>query len=333
MKRLKNKTIVCALYRFVKIDDPAALRNELRELLTKHAIKGTLLVAPEGINGTVAGTRRAINAMQSWLKKDERFANIVFKESSTADAPFLRTRVKIKEEIVAMGVNEIDPNQLVGTYVKPKDWNELIASPDVITIDTRNKYEVKIGSFKYAVSPDTNSFREFPEYVDRYLDKNRNKKIAMFCTGGIRCEKSTAYLKSQGFDSVYHLEGGILKYLEEIDAEDSLWEGECFVFDERVTVDHGLQPGSYSQCHACRMPISDDDKNSEAYEKGVSCPHCIDLKSDIDRDRFRERELQMALAESRGEAHLGEAAAKNQADRTAKKRKYRQQQYQNNPKT
>ena len=230
-----------------------------------------------------------------------------------------------------MGVEETDPTQLVGTYVKPEDWNDLISSPDVITIDTRNSYEVQIGSFQNAVNPNTSSFREFPKYVERHLDKIRDKKVAMFCTGGIRCEKSTAYLMALGFESVYHLEGGILKYLEKIDAEDSLWRGECFVFDERVTVDHDLQPGAYSQCHACRMPISDADKKSEAYEKGVSCPHCLNQKSDKDRDRFRERELQIAIAESRGEAHLGEAAVKDQIDRKTKKRCDRRRQGQKGP--
>ena len=326
LTRIKtNATVVCGLYRFAKIDDPVALQHQLRELLNNHAIKGTLLVAAEGINGTVAGRRQAIDILQRWLKQDERFAGIVFNESETLDAPFLRTRVKLKKEIVNMGVEDIHPNQLVGTYVKPEDWNELISSTDVITIDTRNDYEVQIGSFKHAVNPDTCSFREFPKYVASHLDKNRDKKVAMFCTGGIRCEKSTAYLKSLGFEKVYHLEGGILNYLEKIDATDSLWQGECFVFDERVTVDHDLQPGSYDQCHACRMPISDDDKDSEAYERGISCPHCSDQKSDADRERFGERELQMRLAKARGESHIGANARQTQADRTAEKRRYRRQ--------
>ena len=326
MKRIEtNAIIVCALYRFVRIGDPQALRRQLLSILNDNAIKGTLLVAAEGINGTVAGTRQAIDTLQQWVKRDTRFTDIVFNESETFDAPFLRARVKLKKEIVTMGVEDIDPNQLVGTYVKPEDWNDLISSPDVTTIDTRNDYEVQIGSFKHAVNPHTTSFREFPEYAANHLDNKLKKKLAMFCTGGIRCEKSTAYLKSQGFDEVYHLEGGILNYLEKVDAEDSLWQGECFVFDERVTVDHDLQPGSYDQCHACRMPISDDDKDSEAYERGISCPHCSDQKSDADRERFRERELQMRLAKARGESHIGANARQTQADRTAEKRRYRRQ--------
>ena len=330
---MSQDVVVCALYKFAVLNDYKALRQPLLDLMLEKEVHGTLLLAREGINGTIAGSREGVDAIRDWLEADQRFEGIDYKESFVDIQPFKRTKVKLKKEIVTMGVEGIDPKRIVGTYVDPKEWNDLISDPDVLVVDTRNQYEVEIGTFENARNPATDTFREFPEYVKENLDPSKHKKVAMFCTGGIRCEKSTAYLKSQGFDSVYHLEGGILKYLEEIDAEDSLWEGECFVFDERVTVDHGLQPGSYSQCHACRMPISDDDKNSAAYEKGVSCPHCIDLKSDIDRDRFRERELQMALAESRGEAHLGEAAAKNQADRTAKKRKYRQQQYQNNPET
>ena len=302
------------------------MQLQLRELLNKEAIKGTLLIAAEGINGTVAGSRQAIDNLQFWLKQDERFDNIVFKETQTFDNPFLRTHVKLKKEIVTMGIEHIDPNQLVGTFVKPEDWNELISSPDVITIDTRNNYEVQIGSFKHAVNPETSSFRELPEYISSHLDKTRNKKVAMFCTGGIRCEKSTAYLKSLGYENVYHLEGGILNYLEKIDTAHSLWQGECFVFDDRVTVDHDLQAGSYDQCHACRMPISDADKDSEAYERGISCPHCRNQKSNADRDRFRERELQMRLAEARGEAHIGAAAVGAQAERSSEKRSCRQQQ-------
>lgn len=306
MNRIEtNQFVVCALYRFVRIEDPQTLQAELLKLLTDQAIRGTVLVATEGINGTVAGARKAIDALQDWLRKDERFNDIVFKESESDTIPFLRTRVKLKKEIVTMGVGGIDPNQLVGSYVKPEDWNELISDPEVITIDTRNQYEVDIGTFKNAVNPHTESFREFPDYVSRHLDPVKHKKVAMFCTGGIRCEKSTAYLKSKGYHEVYHLEGGILNYLEKIDEDHSLWQGECFVFDERVTVDHDLQPGSFDQCHACRMPISAEDMQSPDYQPGVSCPHCIDTKTEEDRERFRQRELQMRLARERGEPHLG----------------------------
>ena len=331
MNRIEtNQYVVCALYKFVAIDDVPTLQNQLLNLLTAEEIKGTLLLAAEGINGTVAGTRAAIDKLQTWLTKDGRFAGMVFKESEAAEPPFLRTRVKLKNEIVTMGVGGIDPNQLVGTYVKPEDWNALISDPDVITIDTRNSYEVKIGTFEHARDPKTTSFREFPEYAAKELDPGRHRKVAMFCTGGIRCEKSTAYLKAQGFDEVYHLEGGILNYLETVDEKDSLWRGECFVFDERVTVDHQLHAGSYDQCHACRMPISDDDKASADYQPGVSCPHCINVKSDEDRERYRQRELQLNLARQRGEQHIGGDAREDQVKRAADKKKYREAQRQAN---
>lgn len=204
-----------------------------------------------------------------------------------------------------MGVRGIDPNHIVGTYVKPEDWNDLISDPDVTLVDTRNAYEVAIGTFKEAVNPDTETFRQFPDYVQNNMNPNKHKKVAMFCTGGIRCEKSTAYLKEQGFEEVYHLQGGILKYLETVPEDESLWEGECFVFDNRVSVNHQLEKGSYDQCHACRLPITEDDKKSERYIQGVSCPSCYDKKSDQQRQRFAERERQMQLAKSRGEEHLG----------------------------
>ncbi|MGL5048966.1 MAG: rhodanese-related sulfurtransferase, partial [Shewanella sp.] len=231
--------------------------------------------------------------------------NIVHKLSFDDEMPFYRTKVKLKNEIVTMGIEGIDPLKVVGTYVKPQDWNALIADPEVILVDTRNDYEVQIGTFKNAVNPVTDTFREFPEYVKQNLDPAKHKKVAMFCTGGIRCEKSTAYLKEQGFDEVYHLEGGILKYLEEVKAEDSLWEGECFVFDNRVTVNHDLKKGQYDQCNACRMPITEAEKQHPAYVQGVSCPHCVDNISDEQRKRFVERERQVNLAKARNEAHIG----------------------------
>ena len=329
MKRIEtNAFVVCAMYRFVLVNEPEALQQELLLILKDNNIRGTMLVAAEGINGTVAGSRAAIDNLQQWLLTDPRFAGIVFKESEALSAPFLRTRVKLKKEIVTMGVEDINPNDIVGTFVKPEDWNELISSPDVITIDTRNDYEVQIGSFRNAVNPQTSSFREFPSYAAKNLDKTKHKKVAMFCTGGIRCEKSTAYLKSLGFEDVYHLEGGILNYLESTPEKDSLWQGECFVFDERVTVDHDLKAGSYDQCHACRMPLSEKDKASRDYERGVSCPHCKEQKSDDDRERFRERELQLRLAKERGEFHIGASAKQTQIDRRARKRDYRQSQRQ-----
>jgi len=314
-------TVVCALYHFVTLDDPAALREPLLNLMERHGLRGTLLLAREGINGTVAGSRAGIDALIDWLRADPRFAGISLKESFDEGMPFLRAKVKLKKEIVTMGVEGIDPRQIAGTYVKPTEWNAVISDPDVTVIDTRNDYEVKIGTFRNAINPATASFREFPEFARKNLDPKRNRKVAMFCTGGIRCEKSTAYLKSLGFEEVYHLEGGILKYLEEVPEEESLWQGECFVFDNRVTVDHALERGHYDQCHACRMPIDDDDKASNAYVPGVSCPHCIGKYSEEQRRRFREREKQVGLARQRGEDHLGADGATAQRLRKAEKRK------------
>lgn len=319
---------VCALYHFVRIEDCPELQEALLMLLKQLSVKGTLLVASEGINGTIAGSREAIDSLQSFLAKDGRFKGIQYKESTTHEMPFMRSRVKLKDEIVTMGVPDIDPREIVGTYVKPHEWNALISDPDVTVIDTRNKYEIEIGTFEGATNPETETFREFPAFVENSLKPKEHKKVAMFCTGGIRCEKSTAYLKSQGFDEVYHLEGGILKYLEEVPQEDSLWRGECFVFDDRVTVNHQLDPGSYDQCHACRMPISDAEKATSDYVKGISCPHCINQKSDADRSRYRERQHQIQLAKERGEDHIGGDASKAQSERARLKKLQREKQRQ-----
>ncbi|MDF1762777.1 MAG: rhodanese-related sulfurtransferase [Oleibacter sp.] len=297
--------VVCAMYKFVTLNDYEALRQPLLDTLLRLDVKGTLLLANEGINGTVAGTRTSIDELLEWLRQDPRLSNIGIKESYEQEQPFYRTKVKLKKEIVTMGVEGIDPLRVVGTYVKPQEWNALISDPEVLLVDTRNDYEVGIGTFKGALDPNTKTFREFPKYVKDNLDPAKHKKVAMFCTGGIRCEKSTAYLKEQGFDEVYHLEGGILKYLEDVPAEQSLWEGECFVFDNRVTVDHNLQRGQYDQCHACRRPITEEDKLSEHYVKGVCCHQCADEYSDEQRERFRQRELQVQLAKERGEPHIG----------------------------
>lgn len=300
-----QQVVVSALYHFVTLDDYQALRQPLYRFMIDHDIKGTILLAREGINGTVAGSADAITKLHAWLRSDKRLKGLRTKESYDDNVPFYRTRVKLKKEIVTMGVPDIDPNHIVGTYVKPEDWNELISDPDVMLIDTRNDYEVSIGTFKNAADPKTETFRQFPNYVDKNMDSKKHKKVAMFCTGGIRCEKSTAYLKEQGFDEVYHLQGGILKYLETVPEEDSLWQGECFVFDNRVSVNHKLEKGSYDQCHACRLPITDKDMTSEKYEKGVSCPSCFDKKTEKQRQRFAERERQVQLARSRGEQHIG----------------------------
>ena len=278
--------------------------------MDSNQIRGTLLLAREGINGTVAGTREAIDKLIAWLKSDPRLAEIDCKESYTDITPFNRTKVKLKNEIVTMGIEGIDPKRVVGTYIDPKDWNQLISDPEVLLIDTRNDYEYQVGTFKNAINPNTESFREFPQYVKEHLDPNKHTKVAMFCTGGIRCEKSTAYLKEQGFDEVYHLKGGILKYLEDVSPQETLWQGECFVFDERVTVNHHLEKGRYDQCHACRMPITDADKASAQYEIGVSCPHCYGKKTPEQKLRFAQREKQIALAKQRGEKHIGSEAGK-----------------------
>jgi UPF0176 protein len=304
-----SKFVVCALYKFVALENFKDLQHPLQQFMDKHDIRGTLLLAHEGINGTVASTREGINALLNWFKQDPRLNNVVYKESFDDVQPFNRTKVKLKKEIVTMGIEGIDPLQVVGSYVKPKDWNALISNPEVMVVDTRNDYEIEIGTFEHAVNPETDTFREFPDYVKNNLDPEKHKKVAMFCTGGIRCEKSTAYLKEQGFDEVYHLEGGILKYLEDVPKEESLWQGECYVFDGRVAVDHQLEKGQYSMCNACRMPITEQDMVDSKFEKGVSCHRCFDSHSLEQKARFREREKQVQLAEKRGEQHVGGDAA------------------------
>lgn len=311
--------VVSALYHFVTLEDYQAMRQPLYDFMVENHIKGTILLAKEGINGTVAGIKPSIDRLHNWLRSDVRLAELRTKESFDDSMPFYRTRVKLKKEIVTMGIAGIDPNHTVGTYVKPEDWNALITDPDVTVIDTRNDYEYAIGTFKNAINPETETFRQFPDYVKQNLNPKKHKKVAMFCTGGIRCEKSTAYLKEQGFDEVYHLQGGILKYLETVAEEETLWDGECFVFDNRVSVDHQLNKGSYDQCHACRLPITEEDKLSEKYEQGVSCPTCFDKKSEQQRKRFAERERQVQLAKARGEEHIGsEVNAVSQQRKMAK---------------
>ena len=305
-----SKFVVCALYKFVALDDYKELRQPLFEVMEKNRVKGTLLLAAEGINGTVSGTREAIDNLLAWLNSDDRLNPISFKESLDDTQPFYRTKVKLKKEIVTMGVEGIDPKKTVGTYVKPHDWNALISDPEVLLIDTRNDYEIEIGTFENAVNPNTETFREFPQYVKENLDPEKHKKVAMFCTGGIRCEKSTAYMLEQGFEEVYHLEGGILQYLEDVPKEDTMWEGDCFVFDNRVAVNHDLEKSHYDQCYACRLPITEEDKQSEHYESGVSCPKCIGRHSEEQIARFREREKQVNLAKARNEEHVGSEARK-----------------------
>ena len=315
MTNASPDVVVAALYRFAALPDFEALRDPLYQLMIEHEVRGTLLLAKEGINGTIAGSRQGIDRIMGWLKSDPRFADLEAKESYVDTPPFYRTKVKLKKEIVTMGVEGIDPNDIVGTYVEPADWNALIADPEVLVLDTRNKYEVDIGSFENAINPETESFRELPAYVEKHLDPIKHKKVAMFCTGGIRCEKSTAFLKQQGFNEVYHLKGGILKYLEEVPETESKWRGECFVFDNRVTVNHQLEKGQYDQCHACRRPITEDDKQSPHYKKGVSCHHCYQSHSVQQRQRYQERERQIELAKRRGEAHMGHSVAQTIAEK------------------
>lgn len=300
-----SSIVVAAMYKFVALPDFKALREPLLNFCVSQGIKGTLLLAHEGINGTVAGTREAINALLNYLRQDTRLVDIEHKEAFDDAQAFYRMKVKLKKEIVTMGVESIDPTQDVGTYVEAKDWNALISQPDVLLVDTRNYYEYNIGTFAGAINPETTTFREFPQYVKTHLDPAKHKKVAMFCTGGIRCEKSTAYLKQQGFDEVYHLKGGILKYLEEVPESETLWQGECFVFDNRVAVNHKLEKGIYDQCHGCRHPITEADKASEKYLQGVACPLCYDNQTPDQRARFSERQKQMQLARARDQLHVG----------------------------
>lgn len=320
-----GQTVVCALYKFVALADFIDLQSIVLKQLNQYKIRGTLLLAEEGINGTIAGSQLSINSFLNWLQGDERFCDIDYKLSYHDKAPFHRTKVKLKKEIVTMGVDGIDPNKIVGTYVEPEDWNELINDPETILVDTRNEYEYGIGSFKNAINPHTETFREFPQYVEENLDPVKHKKIAMFCTGGIRCEKASAFMKQQGFDEVYHLKGGILKYLEKTEAKENLWEGECFVFDDRVAVNQSLNKGKYDQCHACRHPITEEQKQSEHYIAGVSCPLCYDSLSEEQKTRFAEREKQVQLAKARGETHIGSDSRKTAAHNKQQKLKLKQQ--------
>ena len=296
---------VAALYKFTPFDDPAALKVPLAELAMAHGVKGTLLLAREGINGTIAGPRAGIDAVLAHIRALPGCADIEWKESSADAMPFYRLKVRLKREIVTMGQPDVDPTASVGTYVEAEDWNDLIARDDVVTIDTRNDYEVAIGSFDGAIDPKTKSFGEFPAWWDAHSEAFKGKKVAMFCTGGIRCEKATNYLISQGVEDVFHLKGGILKYLERVPEAESTWDGQCFVFDGRVSVGHGLEEGEYGLCFACRRPISEADKVRPEFEAGVSCHQCIAEFSEADRARFRERQKQIALSRTRGETHIG----------------------------
>ncbi|NDG74173.1 MAG: rhodanese-related sulfurtransferase [Synechococcaceae bacterium WB8_1B_136] len=302
---------VAAFYCFAAMAELPALRLELLELARVAEVRGTILLAGEGVNGTICGPEPGVQAVLARLRALPGLEALEAKWSVAPQQAFHRLKVRLKREIVTMGCPTVKPAEQVGTYVPPQQWDALIRDPDTLVIDTRNSYEVAIGTFEGAIDPGTSSFREFPAWVEQELrplvERRQPKAIAMFCTGGIRCEKSTAYLLQQGFEGVHHLQGGILRYLEEMPEQGSSWRGECFVFDQRVSVNHRLEPGEHSLCHACGLPLSPEDRQLESYEEGVSCRHCIDRFSDADRKRFAERQRQMALARSRGEAHIGAA--------------------------
>ena len=306
---MQHKYLTTAMYHFVKLPHFQNLQKPLLNFCISRSIKGTLLLADEGINGTLAGPEKFILELLYYLKNDpifeSNFKNLAHKESWSDKSPFYRMKVKLKKEIVTLGVPGVSPTKIVGKYVKPKDWNSIISDPEVILIDTRNDYEFEIGTFKNALNPKTRTFREFPDFVNSHLNPKKNKKIAMFCTGGIRCEKGSSYMMSMGFNDVYHLEGGILKYLEEVKAEESLWQGECFVFDQRVAIKHGLEVGDYDQCYACRYPLSPEDVQSNKYTPGISCPHCYNKHTPEKLKALTERQKQVILAKKRGIEHLG----------------------------
>ena len=302
-----DTVVIVTFYKFVELPNYQEMQQPLGRFCRAWQIQGTILLAHEGINATIAGTRAGIDAVLAHLRSDPRLADLTTKESYADKMPFVRMKVRLKKEIVTLR-QDVDPRAVVGEYVKPHDWNKLISDPDVKLIDTRNDFEVQIGTFEGAINPNTASFTQFVDYVRDNLDPARDKKVAMFCTGGIRCEKATSYLIQQGFEGVYHLEGGILKYLEEVPQANSMWQGECFVFDNRVTVDHDLKPGNYELCHGCWHPLDSADIASTQYEPGVCCPYCIEGLTDKQLTNRRERVKQIALAKSRGETHLGRIA-------------------------
>lgn len=299
---------VAALYKFSSIRNPKELQDKIRLQLKELSIHGTILVGEEGLNGTISGNHDNLDKALSYIKSIKGFSNLDIKFSTSQENPFVRLKVKLKKEIVTIGDQSIDPNHIVGDYVNPEDWNELITDKNTILIDTRNNYECSIGTFKNAINPKTVKFREFPQWVEKqgFSDNEKEeKKFAMFCTGGIRCEKASSLMKEKGFKKVSHLKGGILNYFEKIDASKSLWEGECFVFDDRVSVKHDLSVGTYDMCHGCRMPITDSDKKSIQYIRGVSCPACFDKTSDEQKSRYMSRQKQVDLAKERNQKHIG----------------------------
>ena len=302
---MKKKYLNVAFYKFAHFPNYISFQSKILNFCVERNIKGTILLAEEGINGAAAGTKKNIYELLNFLKTDNRFSDITHKESYSEEIPFHRMRVKLKKEIVSLGRPNINLSDRSGIRVDPKNWNILLADPDVVLVDARNDYEYQIGTFKNAISPKTTNFREFPTFIKEKLNTKKNKKIAIFCTGGIRCEKASSYMLSKGFENVYQLNGGILKYMDEIETDKSLWEGECFVFDSRVSVDSELAEGNYEQCYACRRPLSEKDLQSNLYQKGISCSYCINETSDAQRASFRERQQQVELAEKRNEKHIG----------------------------
>ncbi|HSN52538.1 MAG TPA: rhodanese-related sulfurtransferase [Woeseiaceae bacterium] len=298
---------VASFYRFLDLPEVESFRDDLQSLCDRRGVLGTILVADEGFNGTICGSQAAIVAIFDWLRERLALATpIEARWTDASEAPFRRMRVRVRQEIVTLGRPDILPHRKTGTYVPPEEWNSLIENPDVLVIDTRNHYEVEVGSFPRAIDPGTDSFRQFPEFARQLAQTSRDRPLAMFCTGGIRCEKATALMLELGFEEVYHLQGGILRYLQEMPDADNRWQGECFVFDTRVAVDKDLAEGGYVQCHACRRPLSTEDVESKDYREGVSCPHCVD-EIDADRaTRLEERRRQVALAAQRGEKHIGQ---------------------------
>lgn len=299
------KYLIAALYHFAPLPDFRDLKGALDALCRERGIKGTLLLAEEGINGTIAGSEESMRFLLDHLRSDPRLAGLRHKESWADKTPFVRLKVRLKKEIVTLGVPGVDPTERVGAYVKPKDWNALIRQPDVLLIDTRNTYETKMGTFEGATDPETESFREFPQWVQSHDGLTPKTRIAMFCTGGIRCEKASSYMLAEGFEEVYHLEGGILQYLADVPQAESLWNGECYVFDRRVSVNHDLEPGRYEACRACGLPLEEDDKLNPLFVQGVSCPCCHGQTSDERKERFAERQRQIDLAAERGQEYLG----------------------------
>ncbi len=300
-----EKFTVFALYQFVSVEDPIELQKELLKFKRFNDLRGTLIIAKEGINGTIAAHEATIIQLESWFKTSTPFQSLMAKKHTLGTNPFLRFKVKIKKEIVTMGQENAQPTQKVGQYVDPKQWNSLIQEKDVLVLDTRNDYETAIGTFKGSIDPKTKTFKAFADFVKKNMDPNKNKKIAMFCTGGIRCEKASSWMLNEGFENVYHLKGGVLDYFKDVNAQESLWEGDCFVFDQRVALNHQNKPSGHTQCYACRMPLTLEQTQHKAYKPGVACEFCVNEKTNQQKARYKQRHLQQQLAKAKGKQHIG----------------------------